>query len=623
MSPASNPQQESRRHFCAHGRETPRAPPRRGASLADAPSSPEPGWYHPPRAHDSHGSTQGCRVAPRPLLRDAGGSGSGGERGQPSRDLRGPGHAVPRGSAPPRPAPSTGTALGAAAPHSRGSGRSPGDARPPPESASTRRGVRHPAGPGAPRPRGWALPSLLPRPFPVPVGAGLAAAPGRISVLAGTGTGTGTGALGRSGENFCRSRGGGGCGGSGGGTGAGGGTAAEEPRPAAPLLPPARGAGGGGGRSPVPPAPPRPAPPVPGARRCARRGAACAAPRHRRPRPGAAGEPALVPAAGPRRPLLRPAPLPGTGFPPAGTGLTERRGQLERTGPQGRETGVPAAPGGRCSPPLGAAGSAGEGSPGPSEAAGLRGSPAVPGGFPAPSRVCPPLHPHPASRSCQCAELAAPAAGAGLAPPPPPPRGPGQTSAVQPGAASTPAFRPPLAVTGRWPPHAVLLQHNQVNTSQGSSKCPGHPPSPRVWSVAWAGTPAAGVPAADPPPCLSPWAQTFTLGRQPWWPCRPWQLGHTKRPPTWTPASPAPRSPPASAPSQGVTLLSHPLAGSPCGCGQSGPAAWAHAGACRCLTSAGGGRPPPEAALAPLWVRRRLWRGRAHSPPPCPVRAEG
>lgn len=132
--------------------------------------------------------------------------------------------------------------------------------------------------------------------------------------------------------------------------------------------------------------------------------------------------PPPVPAAGPRRPLLRPAPLPGTGFPPAGTGLTERRGQLERTGPQGRETGVPAAPGGRCSPPLGAAGSAGEGSPGPSEAAGLRGSPAVPGGFPAPSRVCPPSIPipRPGPASAQSWQLLRREQGS--PPPPPPPR---------------------------------------------------------------------------------------------------------------------------------------------------------------------------------------------------------
>ncbi|XP_048821481.1 translation initiation factor IF-2-like [Lagopus muta] len=93
-------------------------------------------------------------------------------------------------------------------------------------------------------------PYLPPSPLSVPVGVGLAAAPGRISVLAKTGTETG--ALGRSGENFCQSRGGGGGGDSGGRDSRGGrdrGREASSRRPAPPA-----GTGGrrGRGRCPLP-----------------------------------------------------------------------------------------------------------------------------------------------------------------------------------------------------------------------------------------------------------------------------------------------------------------------------------------------------------------------------------
>lgn len=225
----------------------------------------------------------------------------------------------------------------------RGSSRGPGDAAPDPSPhpgagrAASRRGSLEPAGMGAPLPP----PSLS-----VPVGSGLAPAPERISVLAGTGTGTGTAALGRSAENFCRSRGGGGCGGSGGGTGTGGGTAGEEPHPAAPLLPPARG---DAARCP----PPRPA--------GRGRSALCAA-RTERPRinPGAAGARALVPAAVSSAPGTGSAPRRGRGGRSGGGSWTapaprqrDRYSRL-RGGPRG------------CSP-------------GPSEAAESRGSPAAPG----------------------------------------------------------------------------------------------------------------------------------------------------------------------------------------------------------------------------------------------------
>lgn len=160
---------------------------------------------------------------------------------------------------------------------------------------------------GSPEAAGMIVALPPPRPFPIPVGAGIAVAPGRMSVLAGSGTGTG--ALVRSGENFCRSRGCSGCDGSGGGTGAGGGTAGEEPRPAAPLLPPARAEG----RSPALPAPPGAA-----GRGCSALGTARCGP----------ASPAAAPGAEdgcPRHQLLRPAPLPGTGW-------VRRRGRGGRSG---------------------------------------------------------------------------------------------------------------------------------------------------------------------------------------------------------------------------------------------------------------------------------------------------
>lgn len=317
-------------------------------------------------------------------------------------------------------------------------------------------------------------------------------------------------------------------------------------------------------------------------------------------------------------PLLRPASLPGTGFPPAGTGRTERRGQLERTGSQGRGTGVPAAPGGRCGPPLGAAGSAGEGPPGPSEAAGLRGSPR---GFPGTVPCVPPSIPipRPGPARAQSWQLLLREQGS------PPPRT--RTNLCR-AAGSCLDARVPAPAGGdgsvsaaRCPAAAQPGKH-----IPGQQQTPWAPPEPPGLGLerGLGRDPGCGDASSRPTALPQPLGTNiFTLGRQPWRPCRPWQLGDTKRSPTWTPARPAPWSPPASAPSQGLTLLSRPLAGSPCGCGQSGPAAWAHAGACGSLTSTGGGRPPPETALAPLWVRRRLWRGRTRSPQACPVRAKG
>lgn len=93
-------------------------------------------------------------------------------------------------------------------------------------------------------------PNLPPSPLSVPVGVGLATAPGRISVLAKTGTETG--ALGRSGENFCQSRGGGGGGDSGGRDSRGGRDRGREVSSRRPAPPAGTGGRRGRGRCPLP-----------------------------------------------------------------------------------------------------------------------------------------------------------------------------------------------------------------------------------------------------------------------------------------------------------------------------------------------------------------------------------
>lgn len=150
-----------------------RLPFRKKAAGTAVPTAGRPNGHHPgegllwemlPVHHSPAGITPPGSQQPRqhpevprcPTAEPPPGGGSGGgsgrERAQPSWDLPGPGHPLPRGSAPPGRAPSTGAALGAAAPDPRGSSRDPGDARPRPESASRRRGVRHPPDEAPPAP---------------------------------------------------------------------------------------------------------------------------------------------------------------------------------------------------------------------------------------------------------------------------------------------------------------------------------------------------------------------------------------------------------------------------------------------------------------------------------------
>lgn len=246
---------------------------------------------------------------------------------------------------------------------------------------------------------------------------------------------------------------------------------------------------------------------------------------------------------------------------------------------------------------VGAGGAAGDSRTAPAPEGAGRGCPRLREGRCSPRGV--PRGGCPGPRCRLCAELAAPAAGAELAPPPP---GPGQTSAVRPGAASGPALRRPPAVAGPCVPLAVLLQHQQVNTSQRSSDALGPPRSPGEGrSGAWADPRPRGC-STHPP--------HKRIYRGPQRPRRPRQLGDTKRVPPPAPAqgwlSMGLRGPPNWCPPPGSCSAQPPARretprvqteppGHNLGFVGASPALGGQTDSCT-------PPPPAETALAPLWV---------------------